>query len=156
MTPDVPAPEPSDDEFLAMLMDVDQERWDALRELLEALGDGPYATWAGGDVVGTVVIDGGEKPGTQMPYAISGPALEGLMSALRSVAPVIPFDWGRWGGLNRYPRGAGLDAAPVTEAMRMVTAIVRGDRFHEGLISSCAEDGTLHAVVARLRAWHDG
>lgn len=148
-------PEPSDAEFLAMLMDVDQASWDALRDALDGLGEGPCATWAGGDVVGTAVVDGVEKPLSQMPYAINCDALERLMSALRSVVPVVPFDWGTWGGLNRYPRGTGLEAAPVTEAMRMVTAIVRGDRFIQGLISSCAEDGTLRAVIARLRAWHD-
>jgi hypothetical protein len=54
-----------------------------------------------------------------------------------------------------YRGPTALDAAPVADAVRMTTAIVRADRFTEGTIGATLADGTLAAALRRLRRWHD-
>jgi hypothetical protein len=44
--------------------------------------------------------------------------------------------------LEIYRGGGGLEAAPVAEAVRMATAIVRADRFTEGALAASLTDGT--------------
>lgn len=77
------------------------------------------------------------------------------MDALRSLAGVVVFDWGAWGGHQRYAAGKGLDAAPVTDAIRLVTALSRLERFADGTIDDAANNGTIAAIATRLHRWHD-
>lgn len=112
-------------------------------------------TWGGGDQVDTTVIDGVERPVIQMPYAIYSEPVERLLAALRGLGAVVPFNWSAWDGITRYRGATALDAAPVADAVRMTTAIVRAERFSDGGIGETLVDGTLFAVVRRLRRWHD-
>ena len=57
--------------------------------------------------------------------------------------------------MKRYRGGGGLDAAPVADAVRIATAIVRADRFVEGALGAALDDGTLHAALSRLRQWYE-
>ena len=43
----------------------------------------------------------------------------------------------------------------MAESIRMVTAIVRADRFSEGTKLAFFDDGTFEVIVDRLRRWHD-
>jgi hypothetical protein len=67
----------------------------------------------------------------------------------------VPFNWPEWDGVKRYRGPSALDTAPVADAVRMATAIVRADRFSEGTIGATLEDRTLLAALRRLRRWHD-
>lgn len=55
-----------------------------------------------------------------------------------------------WDGSRRYPRGVGLAEAPVADAMRLVTVIVRGERFCDGTIAKAIDDGSLVAAAERI------
>jgi hypothetical protein len=108
-----------------------------------------HGRWAGGDRV-----EGGDA--VQMPYVVYGEAVHRTIAAVYALGASRPFDWRSWDGLNRYPQGRGLDSAPVAESVRMVTAIVRADRFFEGTILATLDDGTLRAAIGRVLAWHAG
>jgi hypothetical protein len=112
-------------------------------------------TWGGGEQVDTTVIDGVERPVFQMPYAIYSEEVERLLAALGGLGAIVPFNWPAWEGMARYRGSTALDAAPVADAVRMATAIIRAERFSEGGIGETLADGTLFAVVRRLRRWHD-
>ncbi len=139
--------------FLAALAAVRDDAWTELWAAVDALsGETTYATWAGGEVVDTVVVDGVEEPVTQMPYPQYTDVVERVLRAIGACGFVVPFAWPDWDGLQRYPDGAGLADAPVADAVRMLTAIVRSERFGDGSIAGALERGTLQAAVARLRA----
>lgn len=70
-----------------------------------------------------------------------------LLAALTAVNAQPVFDWMSWDGPRKYRAGAGLDEAPVADAMRLVTAIVRGERFCDGTIAQALEDGSLVAAT---------
>ena len=147
---------PSDEEIEQLLRDAPEERWRELWDAVAALDAEPEpGTWAGGQPVDTVVVDGVSKPVLQMPYVVYSEAVERAIACVYGLGASRPFDWSGWGGDVKYPRGRGLESAPVAESIRMITAVVRADRFSEGTILSCLEDGTLPAAFGRLRRWYD-
>jgi Family of unknown function (DUF6508) len=62
-------------------------------------------------------------------YAIYDDAVTCTIQALYDLGAIVPFNWSEWDGIERYRTCRAVDAAPVAEAIRLVTAIVRADRF---------------------------
>jgi len=69
------------------------------------------------------------------------------------VRAVYPFDWMAWDGWWNYPDGPSLAAAPVADAVRMVTRTIRGERFFDGAIEGALRSGTLVAATRRIVDW---
>ncbi len=88
------------------------------------------------------------------PLALSYPAYDEavpqLIAALVAVNAQPVFDWMRWDGSRRFPDGVGLAEAPVGDAMRLMTVIVRGERFCDGTIAKAIEDGSLLTAAERI------
>ncbi|MDQ3978594.1 MAG: DUF6508 domain-containing protein [Actinomycetota bacterium] len=146
----------SDDEIEQRLRAAPEERWQEVWEAIAELDDEPEpGRWAGGEQLRTITVDGVEQPIIQMPYVIYGASVERIIAAIYRLGASEPFDWPAWGGLARYPSGRGLETAAVAEAVRLVTAISRADRFSEGTLLASVEDGTFRAIVDRLRRWYD-
>ncbi len=146
---------PSDTEVERLLLAADEHRWGELWAAVAALSADPApGRWAGGERE-AIAVDGGERTVIQMPYVNYSDTVHRTIQCVYMLGANLPFDWRSWDGLNRYPRGRGLETAPVAESVRMVTAIVRADRFCEGTILACIHDGTLDAAIRRLRHWHD-
>jgi len=83
-------------------------------------------------------------------YPAYDEGVERLIAALLAVNPQPVFDWMRWDGSRRYRGGVGLAQAPVADAMRLVTVIVRGEHFCEGTIAKAIEDGSLLTAADRI------
>lgn len=146
--------DPADAEIEARLAAAPAAAFDELWAAAEALAaeDG-HGTWAGGDVVDTVVIDGVEREVRQMPYVDRSSALDRVHAALGGVGAIVPFDWPSWEGRARYATADDVAGAGVADAVRLVTSLVRGDRFNEGLLLAAADDGRLTAAVDVIRRW---
>ena len=130
------------DPITAALTQVAAPTWTALWAAVDAFAaEVTHTTWS---------MAAGE-----FPYPVYTPATAALWGRLQSLIAIEPFDWKQWGGLDRYQAGTGLAAAPVAEAMRLVTALTRAERFGEGTIGNATDNGTLAAIVDRLRRWHD-
>lgn len=89
---------------------------------------------------------------THMPWYRVSPAAEAF---LRDAAALVqPFDWQAW---LRTPAGDRLrDPAAVAEASeadlgRLLTAILRSDRFTEGSLAGAYESGLLTAILRRAK-----
>ncbi len=95
------------------------------------------------------------RPGVQeMPYYIFSQPAKDFLAAVGRAGLVTPFDWGAW---LATPEGKSLkeDRAAVTRAdigqlSRLLTAIIRSDRFCEGSIAGAFESGLLTAIVRRI------
>jgi hypothetical protein len=111
--------------------------------------------WGGGDQVDTTVVDGVEQQVLQMPYAVYSSAVNRVVQALYDPDAIVSFDWSEWDGVKWYRGGGGLDAAPVADAVRIATAIVRTDRFVEGALGAALDDGSFPAALSRLRQWYE-
>ena len=147
---------PEDDDIADALARVTPDQWSTLWDAVDAVAaEGTHATWAGGQVVDTIVVDGVEKPVTQVPYPIYSDAVERLRDLIVELGLVVPYDWMAWDGIHRYRGGEGMADAPAADAVRMVTAVIRSERFGDGNIEGALGDGTLQAALARLRTWAD-
>ena len=146
---------PTDEQVEAVLRAAPGEAWDELANALRAVEEqASHATWHGGEQVVTVA-DGVERVATQVPYPVYSDAVERFRRALTGVGALVVFGWMRWDGLERYRRAADVAAAPVADAARLVTAILRSERFGDGSIEAALDSGLLTAAARRLLAWHD-
>jgi hypothetical protein len=90
-------------------------------------------------------------------YFTFGPAGEAFLAAVRGGGWVIPgFDWRAWlegdEGQALRDRADALDSAGVEQLARLLTAIVRSDRFVEGSIAGAFESGLLTRIARRADA----
>ncbi|HVF20943.1 MAG TPA: DUF6508 domain-containing protein [Mycobacteriales bacterium] len=138
---------PTDAEVEAALRAAPPDRWRDLAAAVAAVeaADG-HATWAGG-----ATVDGA----TQAPYPVYSAAVERLLAAVGRVGAIVVFAWPGWDGLDRYDDPTRLRHAPAADAARLVTAIVRGERFGDGTIANAVDDGRLPAAVRRLLDWYE-
>lgn len=138
---------PSDAEVEAALRAAPPDRWRDLAYAVAAVEAADvHTTWAGGETVGGA---------TQVPYPVYSAAVERVLAALGGVGAVVVFAWPRWDGLDRYDGPATLRDAPAADAARLVTAILRGERFGEGTIANALDDRRLTAAARRLLEWHE-
>jgi hypothetical protein len=148
--------EPGDADLEAVLSAQPRQRWEELEAAfaaVEALGSDGLGDWTGGDAR-TMVVDGVPRQVFSMPWVDYPPEVLELLRAAAGVGAVHPFDWMAWEGFERYRSGSGLDRAPAADCVRVVTTIVRGDRFSEGTLLGALRDGTLLTALRRLLRWH--
>jgi len=67
---------------------------------------------------------------------------------------VVSFDWPAWYSPQRFPAGLGLDLAPVADAVRLITSLVRGERFSDGAVLDGITDGSIPAAIDKLWSWY--
>lgn len=77
-----------------------------------------------------------------------------MLGHFHDLGLVVPFDWPGWYRPDRYLAGEGLASAPVADAVRLLTAYVRGDRFCDGALLGGATDGSIPAAIGSLWGWY--
>jgi len=92
-----------------------------------------------------------------MPYYVFGPTADAFRSAVgRGGWIVAGFDWMTWlqteRGAALRDRPEALAAASVDDLAKLITAIVRSDRFVEGSIAGAFESGLLTRIAQRAAA----
>jgi hypothetical protein len=144
------------DPIEAALAAAPPELWKRLFDAAhEFLAESEHSPWAGGGQIGTTLVDGEDRPVFQMPYVRYSDTVGRIVSLLDRIGVVHPFDWPDWAEAHRYRGRSALRDAPVGDAARLATVIVRSDRFCEGSIAAAIDDGTLAAVLERLLRWYD-
>lgn len=129
-------------------------RWTALFAAVDRVAaEADHAVWRGGQQTGTTTVDGEERPVFQTPHPEYSEAVRALVDAIGDAGLIVPFDWMVWEGRARYQGGAGIDLAPPRDAVRLITSVLRSERFVDGAIGRAIDDGTLLAAVDRLRRW---
>jgi len=113
-----------------------------------------HGGWEGGGAVASGALDRHGRPVLQMSWVERSPGLDRLVGEAVAAGLVFPFDWQTWqadSGFDGSPPS--LSGAAVADAVRFLTAVVRGDRFVEGLLLERADDGSLAAGVERVLTW---
>ncbi|MGV3758366.1 MAG: DUF6508 domain-containing protein [Actinomycetota bacterium] len=140
-----------DQPFLDALEAVADDDWRALwRALDDVAGRTEHATWAGGET--RTEADG--RTVTSWPYPVYHPSVEALRSAIGGARLMVVYDWPVWPDLPRYRDEPALLAdAPVADAVRMVVAVIRSERFSDGSLEGALTSGLLQTALARIRRW---
>jgi hypothetical protein len=141
----------ADQPFLDALETTTDDEWTALWQALDAVAAvSDYATWAAGDSR----TDADGRTVTTWPYPVYHPTVEALRSAIGGARLMVPFAWPDWVDLPRYRDDpAALRKAPVADAVRMVVAVVRSERFTDGSLEGALTSGLLQAALGRIRRW---
>ena len=144
----------SEAEIAAALEGGIDENWKALWDAVDALAEeDTFATWVASR---TVVKEGDEKPVLVMPYPIYSKSVEEVLKRLGVLGLIVPYDWMNWDGVIRYREDPQLlGNAPVGDAVRILIAIKRAERFGDGNIEGALQSGLMQAALARLRRWYD-
>ena len=89
-----------------------------------------------------------------LPYVVLGTDAEAFLRAVRSGGWLqMGFDWNAW-ALTDAGRALTTDPTAVAAASpgdiaRLLTALIRADRFYEGTLASAFESGMMLAVAER-------
>lgn len=146
-----PVPDPDNETLRANLLQASPTARQRLRDALK--GAKSSAAEAAGALVWSATSGvGSSADPLVLAYPVYDTAIDDLVDALLAVNAQPSFDWMSWDGTRRYRGGAGLADAPVADAMRLVTVIVRGERFCDGTIANAIEDGSLVAAAERISA----
>ncbi len=102
-------------------------------------------TWEGGRP--------GEHGVIQMPWFSYNETVDRFHRELAALEWIYPFDWPAWAAT---PEGGRLISDPdaiatasAADLAKVLTSIVRGDRFHEGALAAAFERGTIGAITRR-------
>jgi hypothetical protein len=141
--------EPTDDEIVARLRAASDAQWQAVWDAAGAVADlDAPAHWEGGETVDGVL---------HLAYPVYDPAVHRLTRALGALSGgLVVFSWPDWEGLARYRTPEAIATAPIADIPRLITAIVRSERFSDGSLEGAIEAGLLAAIVERLRTWRVG
>ena len=92
----------------------------------------------------------------QMPWFDYSAAADAFREECARAGWVVPFDWMAWLGSpdgRRFIEDHSLVAhATAADLSRLLTAIIRGDRFSEGELAGAYESGMLGAIARRAAA----
>ncbi|MGW3991676.1 DUF6508 domain-containing protein [Streptomyces sp. NPDC004830] len=136
---------PADDRrLLAQLDRADAEAWRELADAFDALTDEDRdVPWGGGQKSPSGAI--------HVPFPMYSAGVHRAVGALRRIGAVTPEH--RWMD-NPVPRPGPDGGLRPADAVRAATAVVRGEKFCDGIIDHALNDGLLDAVATSLRAWY--
>lgn len=85
------------------------------------------------------------------------PIVRRLLDAFDRHGFVLAFDWPAWHAeAARYRREpAALASAPLRDLCRLITTLVRADRFARGAFAEALESGLVAAILRRLQTLRD-
>lgn len=117
--------------------------WAPRLERLESAG-----AWRGGERDAAGVIT--------MPWFELSPEIDAFVSEVAAAGFVRPLDWGAWSATPEARRliddPTAIADAPAADLVRLLTTIVRGERFSDGELEAAADRGTLLAIARRAEA----
>ena len=118
-----------------------------LRPILESAAPADFGHWEVPPPVNEVYSFG---------YFVFGPAAVAFQQAVGRGGWVVPFDWRSWletdEGRAFRERPETVAGATPDQLQKLLTAIVRSDRFVEGSIEGAFESGLLTGIARRAAA----
>lgn len=98
-------------------------------------------------------MKGGEKDDSgviEMPYADADPLIRKFVELWYDKDLVVPFDWSKWDeGRKWYADTSDQKYKTLDQekALKLLTAVIRNDRFNEGALLRAFEDGEFPKII---------
>ena len=143
----------TDEGMLAHLATVNDETWEELARRISAVDEHNPGGWGGGEQIDTNK-DG--FPVIMMPYYEYSEALDQLVTSLYEFEIMSTFDWTIWTERTRWGQSeTPIAERPVLDLVKYITAVVRCDRFSEGLLGRSIREGRfLQSLQALVTHYH--
>lgn len=93
------------------------------------------------------------------PFFVMSPGAELFMETAYKFGWVMPFDWGKWAATRRAGKLRDdpqvLAGATADDIGRLLTVLIRQDRFVDGALAGAFESGLLIRILERTKALLD-
>lgn len=114
-----------------------------------ASGDFQVGSW--------VALDADIDGVRQLPYFVMSPEMDGFLATAYADGWVLPgFDWGAWSETSEATRlssdSAFLASASVEQLEKLLTMLIRQERFAEGTLAAAHDSGWLARILRRADA----
>ncbi len=106
----------------------------------------------------TRIRDGFESGrGVSFPMYAEHPIVDEFRQEAYRLGIVVNFDWTAWneGKVLLADRSSDFTRLDLGTLCKLVTVIIRQDRFCEGSLASQFEDGTVGRILAGMEAWFE-
>jgi hypothetical protein len=106
---------------------------------------GPWGESRGGDTDENGVM--------QMPWWEQNPLIGEFVKFMYDNNLIVNFDWGSWDKGREWYKSTDetkYDRLDVETALKLITAVVRNDRFHDGTLVNAFESGAFPKIINRL------
>jgi hypothetical protein len=135
----------NEDNYSEKIYAYNREHWQPLLELIPAI--------ASTDNFGE--MKGGEKNEEsfiQMPYYEESSLVDAFRSKVYDLGLIIDFDWTNWEGGNKIMNESNFDfdTIRIPEICKLITAIIRKDRFSEGTLVSAFSEGLILKMLQSI------
>ena len=122
-----------------------QQDWQPLIELIPKIKNtSKFGEWAGGEE--------DEKGIIRVPYCIESPIVSQFLEIVYSLPIIISFNWGAWDEGREMARNDDFDfdTIDLPTKCKLITAIVRNDRFCDGALVSTFESGLMLRILKSI------
>ncbi len=122
-----------------------RQDWQPLIELIpEIESTSKFGEWAGGEK--------DEKEIIQFPYCIEAPIVSQFLEIVYGLPIIISFGWSAWeeGRKMASDGNFDFDTLDLPTKCKLITAIVRNDRFCEGALVSAFESGLILRILKSI------
>lgn len=96
--------------------------------------------------------DGTTESPYVMPYYIEAPIVSKFVSLAYKIPIIVVFSWGNWSELNTYlkDKSFNFDTIDIPTKCKIITAIIRADRFCDGATIGEFESGVVLRVLKSI------
>jgi hypothetical protein len=137
----------NDENYTEIIESYNEKDWQPLFELLTDI----EKTSKFGEVAGR----GKDKNGViQMPNYIESSIVTQFVKIVYELPIIISFDWSSWDGGRKIAQDENFDfdTIDISTKCKLLTAIIRNDRFCEGTLVSAFDSGLILKILLSIRA----
>lgn len=105
----------------------------------------PWGTQGGGETDSDGVIE--------MPYSVQNPLITEVVTFLYEKDLVVAFNWSEWDEGRAWFKSdddSKFDKPDVEMALKLLTTVIRNDRFNEGALVTAFESGDFPKIINKL------
>jgi hypothetical protein len=119
--------------------------WQPLMALIpEIENTSNFGEWSGGNK--------DEEGVVQIPYCVQATIVSQFIEIVYAIPIIIDFDWGAWDEGRNIARDNNIDfdTIDLLNKCKLITAIVRNNRFCEGALVSAFESGLILKILKSI------
>ncbi|HLP51252.1 MAG TPA: DUF6508 domain-containing protein [Chitinophagales bacterium] len=123
------------------------DEWQKLFALLPAMKSPEGGSY------GSVEVKEYSDGSRSFPYTNHAKIVNQFIDRVYEMDIVMPFDWGHWEEGRRILKTENFDfsSLDMLTLCKLITAIVRADRFNDGFLLGCFKDGTFISIVEAMQ-----
>ena len=141
----------NEENYIGIINSYDRKYWKSLLDLIpEIEATKKFGEMAGGEK------DDGEI--IQMPYYIESPVERRFQKSVGELGILISFDWPKWDDGRKIARNVefDFDSIDIPTKCKLITAIIRNDRFCEGALIAAFDSGLILKILKSINKQLDG